>query len=136
MQDASNWYKENKELKRKTMLLMDADTVDEGVDAGESGDADIQNLQKTIKQLSGEVAELQTEVDTLKHIEFITSEQNSKLMEELELEKEKNKQLEHNFHQLKVDYEQIIRVSEMMKKELKNLKEIEENQRNSVVILR
>ena len=137
LQDASNWYKENKVLKRKTMLLMDTDTVDEGVDAGDSnGDSDIQNLQKTIKQLSAEVAELQTEVDTLKHIEFTTSEQNIKLSEDLDSEKDKNKKLEHDMHELKKDYEQIIRVSDMMKKELNNLKEMEENQRNSVVILR
>ncbi|RZC14245.1 shootin-1 [Asbolus verrucosus] len=137
LKDASVWYKENKELKRRTMLLLDGDTVDEGVDAGEAGsDADIENLNKTIKQLSSEVAELQTEVDSLKHIEFITSEQNIKLSEELENEKEKNSKLEHEFIELKKEYEQIIRVSEMMKKELTNLKEIEENQRNNVVILR
>jgi hypothetical protein len=137
LKDASNWYKENKELKRKTMLLMDRDTVDEGVDAGESGgDSDIENLNKTIKQLSAEVAELQTEVDTLKHIEFTTSEQNVKLSEDLDVEKEKNKKLDREFVELKKEYEQIIRVSEMMKKELTHLKEMEENQRNSVVILK
>lgn len=137
MKDASNWYKENKELKRKTMLLLDKDTVDEGVDAGESnGDSDIENLNKTIKQLSSEVAELQTEVDTLKHIEFTTTEQNIKLSEELEYEREKNKKLEHDFHELKKQYEQIIRVSEMMKNEMALLKEVEEKQRNSVVTLR
>ncbi|EFA09805.1 shootin-1 [Tribolium castaneum] len=137
LQDASNWYKENKALKRKTMLLLDTDTVDEGVDAGEStGDSDIENLNKTIKQLSSEIAELQTEVDTLKHVEFTTTEQNIKLSEELEFEKEKNKKLEHDFHELKKQYEQIIRVSEMMKNELTHLKEVEEKQRNSVVILR
>lgn len=81
LKDASHWYKENKELKRRT-ILCDEDTVDEGVDSGEStSDSDIENLNKTIKQLSTEVAELQTEVDSLKESEFQAIEQNSKLSE-------------------------------------------------------
>lgn len=119
------------------MLFLDKDTVDEGVDAGETTpDSDIENLNKIIKQLSSEVAELQTEVDSLKHIEFITTEQNIKLSEELESEKEKNLKMDHDFRELRKEYEQIIRLSEMMKKELGNLKEIEEHQRSNAVILR
>lgn len=71
-------------LKRRTLLLQDTDTVDEGVDAGDgesTSDNDIENLNKTIKQLSAEVAELQTEVDSLKQTEFQTSEENVKLAE-------------------------------------------------------
>lgn len=123
-------------MKRKTMLL-DKDTVDEGVDAGESvGDSDIDNLNKTIKQLSTEVAELQTEVDSLKHIEFQTTEQNIKLNEELELEKEYSKRIEQELNELKKENAQIIRVSEMMKKELQDLKKLQEDQKNNVIILR
>lgn len=84
LKDASQWYKENKALKRKTLLLMDKDTVDEGVDAGENEsnfDTDMENLNKTIKQLSTEVAELKTELETIKQIEFQTSEENIKLSE-------------------------------------------------------
>lgn len=84
LKDASQWYKENKELKRKTLLLMDKDAVDEGVDAGENesnADTDIENLNKTIKQLSTEVAELQTELDTIKETEFQTTEENIRLSE-------------------------------------------------------
>lgn len=71
-------------LKRRTLLLQDKDTVDEGVDAGDgesNSDNDIENLNRTIKQLSAEVAELQTEVDSLKQTEFQTSEENVKLAE-------------------------------------------------------
>jgi len=82
MKDATQWYKENKQLKRKTLHLTDKDTVDEGVDTGESGnDADIENLNKTIKQLSTEVAELQTELDAVRQTEFQALEQQSKLSE-------------------------------------------------------
>lgn len=84
LKDASQWYKENKELKRKTLLLLDKDAVDEGVDAGENEsnpDTDIENLNRTIKQLSTEVAELQTELDTVKQSEFQTIEENIRLSE-------------------------------------------------------
>lgn len=119
------------------MLFLNTDTVDEGVDAGEAtADSDLENLNKTIKQLSSEVAELQTEVDSLKHIEFITTEQNIKISEELDSEKEKNCKLEHDLRELRKEYEQIIRLSEMMKKELTNLKEIEEHQRSNAVIFK
>ncbi|KAJ8984857.1 hypothetical protein NQ317_013058 [Molorchus minor] len=87
LKDATHWYKENKALKRKTLLLLDTDAVDEGVDAGDgepNSENDIENLNKTIKQLSTEVAELQTEVDSLKQTEFQTSEENARLSEELE----------------------------------------------------
>lgn len=63
---------------------MDKDAVDEGVDAGENdsiADTDIENLNRTIKQLSTEVAELQTELDTIKQTEFQTTEENIRLSE-------------------------------------------------------
>ncbi|KAG5899939.1 hypothetical protein JTB14_002488 [Gonioctena quinquepunctata] len=84
LKDATQWYKENKVLKRKTLLLLDKDADDEGVDAGDgesNSDTDIENLNRTIKQLSSEVAELQTEVDSLKQTEFQTSEENVRLSE-------------------------------------------------------
>lgn len=66
------------------MLFLDKDIVDEGVDAGETEsnvDNDIENLNKTIKQLSSEVAELQTELDAIKQTEFQTTEENINLSE-------------------------------------------------------
>ncbi|XP_066245816.1 uncharacterized protein PF3D7_1120000-like [Euwallacea similis] len=137
MKDATHWYKENKQLKRKTLHLADKDTVDEGVDAGESAnDADIENLNKTIKQLSTEVAELQTEVDSVKQSEFQTLEQNSKLSEELEEVKKENYNLNKCLDDLRSEQSQLLRVSEMMKKELEELKEVKEGQRNEILQLR
>ncbi|CAH0555302.1 unnamed protein product [Brassicogethes aeneus] len=133
---SSQWYKENKELKRRTIIL-DEDTVDEGVDSGEAAsDSDIENLNRTIKQLSSEVAELQTEVDSLKESEFQTIEQNSKLSEDLECERQKYRKLNQDFEELKKEYDQILRVSEMVKKELQEMKQNEEDQRNNVVSLK
>lgn len=75
LKDAAQWYQENKQLRRRTLLLPDQDAVDcvEG--------ADIDNLRQTLTQLSAEVAELQTELDAVRHSEFQTLEQNAKLCE-------------------------------------------------------
>ncbi|XP_057667489.1 shootin-1 isoform X1 [Diorhabda carinulata] len=135
LKDATLWYRENKELKRKTLLLMDKDAVDEGVDAGENesnSESDIENLNKTIKQLSTEVAELQTELDSSRQTEFQTSEENIRLSEELELEKQKNVQLEHEFRELKKEHEQTLRIMEMMKNEMKDLQMLEEEHRTNL----
>nr|CAI5868101.1 unnamed protein product [Callosobruchus analis] len=139
LKDATQWYKENKELKRKTMLLMDKDAVDEGVDAGDgesTGDNDIENLNKTIKQLSAEVAELQTEVDQLKQQEFQTTEENVKLSEDLESERRKTEKLESKLDDLQKEHNQLLRVMEMMKKELEEYKQKEEEHRQSLAALK
>ncbi|CAH2011804.1 unnamed protein product [Acanthoscelides obtectus] len=139
LKDATQWYKENKELKRKTMLLMDKDAVDEGVDAGEgesTGDNDIENLNKTIKQLSAEVAELQTEVDQLKQQEFQTTEENVKLGEDLESERRKTEKLESKLGDLQKEHNQLLRVMEMMRKELEEYKQKEEDHRQSLAALK
>nr|XP_023024577.1 shootin-1 isoform X1 [Leptinotarsa decemlineata] len=138
LKDAAQWYKENKVLKRKTLLL-DKDAVDEGVDAGDgesNSDTDIENLNRTIKQLSSEVAELQTEVDSLKQSEFQTLEENVRLSEELDKQKQDNEQLEHTISELKKEREQIMRVTEMMKKELEEYKLLEEQQKTNLANLK
>lgn len=137
MKDATQWYKENKQLKRKTLHLTDKDTVDEGVDTGESGnDADIENLNKTIKQLSTEVAELQTELDAVRQTEFQALEQQSKLSEELDSLKAENSTLKKNLEDLKCEHSQLLRVSEMMRKEVEELREIRDSQREEILQIR
>ncbi|CAH1099291.1 unnamed protein product [Psylliodes chrysocephalus] len=139
LKDASQWYRENKELKRKTLLLMDKDAVDEGVDAGDGDsncETELENLNKTIKQLSTEVAELQTEVDSLKQTEFQTSEENIKLAEDLEDERDKNCKLESQLTELKKEQDQTLRILEMMKKEIKDLQSLEEEHRTNLVNLK
>ncbi|XP_076250178.1 shootin-1-like [Rhynchophorus ferrugineus] len=137
LKDATQWYKENKELKRKTLLLMDKDVVDEGVDAGESSsDGDMENLNKTIKQLSTEVAELQTELDMVRTSEFQTTEQNIKISEDLQLANAENKKLQAELVELKNEHQQLLRVSEIMKKELEDLRQVGESQRNDIILLK
>ncbi|KAK9880028.1 hypothetical protein WA026_008545 [Henosepilachna vigintioctopunctata] len=137
LQDASQWYKQNKELKRRTLLLLDRDAVDEGVDAGDATpDADIENLNRTIKNLSNEVATLQTEVECLKQIEFVTTEENIRLSEELEQEKANTQNLIQELNVLRKENEQLVRISEMTKKEIQDLKELEESRKNEFDVLR
>ncbi|XP_050304369.1 shootin-1 [Anthonomus grandis grandis] len=136
LKDATQWYKENKQLKRRTLHL-DKDTVDEGVDDGEAtNDADIENLNRTIKQLSTEVAELQTELDAARQTEFQTLEQNAKISEDLEQLKIENERLTSELNEFRKEHSQLLRVSEMMKKEMEELRNINENQRTEVIDLR
>lgn len=80
LNDATQWYKENKVLKRRTLLL-DNDTVDEGVDTDESNSdsTDLENLKDSVKQLSQEVAQLQAELNSVKLLEFEATEANANL---------------------------------------------------------
>lgn len=116
---------------------MDTDMVDEGVDADEHGsDTDLENLKASVKQLSSEVGHLQSELNAAKLLEFETSEQNANLIQELDNEREKSSKLEAEVAELKKQNEQLLRVSNMMRRELQELKELEQNQRNSVATLR
>lgn len=157
LNDASQWYRENKVLRRRTMLL-DKDVVDDGLDSEESI-CDLENLKESVKHLSVEIGQLQSELSAAKLLEFETSEQNANLIQvgtscnsayaesyihcyliflfqELDNEKEKRKELEIEVVELKRHNEQIMRISNMMKKELEELKQLELNQRNSVLNLR
>ncbi|CAH1100515.1 unnamed protein product [Psylliodes chrysocephalus] len=135
--DASQWYRENKELKREreTLLIMHKDAVGEG-DGESNCETEIENLNKTIKQLSTKVAELQTEVNSLKEMEFHTSKENIKLAEDLEAERDKNCELDSQLSELKKEQDQTLRILEMMKKEIQDLQSLEEEHKTNLVNLK
>lgn len=56
--------------------------------------------------------------------------------QELDNERERRKELETEVAELKRQNEQILRISNIMKKELEELKQLEETQRNNVLSLR
>ncbi|XP_018332712.1 shootin-1 [Agrilus planipennis] len=130
--EASHWYKEMKVLKRRTMLL-DQDAVDEGVDEDDSkSDSDIDNLNENVKQLSAEIARLQADLNASKLIEFETIEQNINLNQELEEERDKNEKLEAELKSLQENNKQLLRVSEIMRRELDALRNSEETKKEEV----
>lgn len=154
LNDASQWYRENKALRRRTMLT-DKDTVDEGVDTDEPADTDLENLRESVKQLSQEVAQLQAELSAVKLMEFEACESNANLtqaslnfqqlsfseksffyLQELEHERNKNKMLEIEIQELKENMERTLRVSSMMKRELEDLKALEAKEKENAVVLR
>lgn len=116
-------------------MLLDTDTVDEGTD--ENGHSeDLENLRASVKQLSSEVGQLQSELQAAKLLEFETSEQNASLIQELDEEKQRSEKLHSEVLELRKQNEQILRVSSLMKRELDELKALEANQRNNVETLR
>lgn len=76
LSEASGWYRQNQELKRKSTLLLGASLTDV-VDIGD-GDTDqneLEGLRDSIKVLSGQNARLQTELNEAKLSEFEATEQ-------------------------------------------------------------
>lgn len=61
-------------------MLLDKDVVDDGVDTDDSSN-DLENLKESVKQLSAEVGQLQSELNAAKLLEFETSEQNANLIQ-------------------------------------------------------
>lgn len=57
---------------------MDKDVVDDGVD---DSNGDLENLKESVKQLSAEIGQLQSELNAAKLLEFETSEQNANLIQ-------------------------------------------------------
>ncbi|KAK9737876.1 hypothetical protein QE152_g10383 [Popillia japonica] len=136
LNDASHWYRENQKLRRRTLLL-DKDLVDEGVDAGENGnDHDLENLRESVRQLSDEVARLQSDLNAAKLLEFETSEQNVNLTQDLEIERKRTKILEDRLTESEKENEQLLRISKMLQKELEDSKQSEQNQRDNAYRLR
>ncbi|XP_022907757.2 shootin-1-like isoform X2 [Onthophagus taurus] len=136
LSDASNWYRENKVLRRRTLHL-DVDYVDEGVDPDDSsGDHDLENLRESVKQLSVEIGRLQSELNAAKLLEFETIEQNINLSQDLETEKKKTKEMEAKIIEIQRENEQLLRISKMLQKDLEETKQSEEIQKDEAVRLR
>ncbi|XP_065173451.1 shootin-1 [Atheta coriaria] len=137
--DASHWYKENKALRRRTLLLQDADAVDEGVDACEptaSDGADLDNLRESVRALSTEVAQLQAELNAAKLAEFEASEHGAQQSHDLEEERRRNDRLQSELRDLTQSHEQLMRVSGMMQRELEELKRMAASHQSNAEALR
>ncbi|XP_034256392.1 shootin-1 [Thrips palmi] len=87
MQRASEWYKQNRELKRRSTAIMQKviqvqpdgallDLLADETDAAQAAkdEDDLEDLRNTVKRLSGEVARLQSELNAARLQEFEAQE--------------------------------------------------------------
>ncbi|CAG4973315.1 unnamed protein product [Colias eurytheme] len=131
MQQAGEWYKQNKQLKRRSTALLHAlpSTVDiDLTDANDSSseastNEEVEFLKRTVSELSEQIATLQTEASAAKLHEFEAHEVNVQLTQELEVEKEKCAQQAKELEDLRRQLERHNRVSKLLMEEVTSLKE-------------
>ncbi|XP_015121166.1 shootin-1 [Diachasma alloeum] len=132
MQQASQWYKQNRQLKRQSLVLTqrilesrpdalaDDLCLSDEIDANEIDDAE--ELRQTITELSAEVARLQTELNSARLQEFEAQEQAALSNARLEEEREMRDKSEEVIKQLTIHKENMERVSRMVADEVQALK--------------
>lgn len=119
MERASQWYKQNRQLKRRSSALMNKvksvapSTLDDLVDDtdGNDNDTEMEELLKTVKQLTQEVSRLQAELNKIKLQEFEAQEQTVDLTSELEEERRGRIRAEQELKELKMKHDNLENVS-------------------------
>ncbi|VVC33452.1 Hypothetical protein CINCED_3A025823 [Cinara cedri] len=129
MERASQWYKQNRELKRRSSALMQKvksvapSTLDDLTDDtdGTDNDTEMEELLKTIKELTQEVSRLQAELNKIKLQEFEAQEQTVDLTSELEEERRMRSRVEQELKELKMKHENLESVSRKVVEETTEL---------------
>ncbi|XP_025197743.1 shootin-1 [Melanaphis sacchari] len=124
MERASQWYKQNRELKRRSSALMQkvmsvapsslddlADDTDGNENDTDNNDIEIEELRKTVKELTQEVSRLQAELNKIKLQEFEAQEQTVDLTSELEEERRARNRAEQELKELKMKHNNLESVS-------------------------
>ncbi|XP_053979857.1 shootin-1 isoform X2 [Hylaeus volcanicus] len=144
MQQASQWYRQNRELKRRSQIItqkflqnnhdgsLDIDVSDE-VD---SNFEDLDQLRETVKELSKEIARLQTELHSARLQEFEAQEQVTHLTTQLEEEKSLRQKCEEKVNEMKVHKENMERVTKMVAEEVQSLKTQCDRERENAKIMK
>ncbi|KAK2579279.1 hypothetical protein KPH14_008238 [Odynerus spinipes] len=144
MQQASEWYKQNRELKRKSQIIaqkylqinpggsVDLDITDE-VD---SNFEDIDQLRETVRELSQEIAKLQTDLNSARLQEFEAQEQITLLTTQLEEEKTLRRKADEKINEMKMQKENMERVTKMVAKEVQALKTQCDRERETAKIMK
>lgn len=144
MQQATQWYKQNRELKRKSQVLaqkflqvnpegiVDIDISDE-VD---SNSDDTEQLRETVRELSEEVARLQTELNSAKLQEFEAQEQVTLLSAQLEEERALREEGEVKMREFQKQRENMERVTRLVADEVQALKEQCDKERENAKIMK
>ncbi|XP_050674900.1 shootin-1-like [Leptidea sinapis] len=131
MQQAGEWYKQNKQLKRRSTVLLqalpaavDIDLTDANDTSSEaSSNEEVEFLKRCVSELSEQVASLQTEASAARLHEFEAHETNVHLTQELEAEKEKTASQEKELVELRLQLERHNRVSKLLMDEVTALKD-------------
>lgn len=145
MQQASQWYRQNRELKRRSQIMtqkflhnnpeqsLDFDLSDE-VDT--SNFEDLDELRQTVKELSGEIARLQTELHSARLQEFEAQEQVTQLTTQLEEERALREKGEEKINEMKVHKGNMERITKMVAEEVQVLKTQCDRERENAKILK
>ncbi|XP_017799126.1 PREDICTED: shootin-1 isoform X1 [Habropoda laboriosa] len=144
MQQASQWYRQNRELKRRSQIItqkllqsnpegsLDLEISDE-VD---SNFEDLDQLRETVKELSKEIARLQTELHSARLQEFEAQEQVTHLTTQLEEERTLRQKCEEKVNEMKVHKENMERVTKMVAEEVQALKAQCDRERENAKIMK
>ncbi|XP_063369392.1 shootin-1 [Cydia amplana] len=131
MQQAGEWYKQNKQLKRRSQAILHAlpahaeiDFTDSNSTASDSSsNEEVEFLKQTVSDLSKQVASLQAELSAARLQEFEAHESTAALAQELDAEKEKTAAQEKELEELKSQIERHHRVSKLLMEEVTALKD-------------
>ncbi|KAK1127577.1 hypothetical protein K0M31_004108 [Melipona bicolor] len=144
MQQASQWYRQNRELKRRSQIItqkflqsnpegsLDLEIPDE-VD---SNFEDLDQLRETVKELSKEIARLQTELHSARLQEFEAQEQVTHLTTQLDEERTLRQKCEEKVNEMKVQKENMERVTKMVAEEVQALKTQCDRERENAKIMK
>ncbi|XP_048001665.1 myosin-11-like isoform X1 [Leguminivora glycinivorella] len=131
MQQAGEWYKQNKQLKRRSQAILHAlpshaeiDFTDSNSTASDtSSNEEVEFLKQTVSDLSKQVASLQAELSAARLQEFEAHESTAALAQELDNEKEKSATQQKELEDLKSQIERHHRVSKLLMEEVTALKD-------------
>lgn len=144
MQQASQWYRQNRELKRRSQIItqklmqnnsegsLDFELSDE-VD---SNFEDVDQLRETVKELSKDIARLQTELHSARLQEFEAQEQVTHLTTQLDEERTLRQKYEEKVNEMKVQKENMARVTKMVAEEVQALKVQCDRERENAKIIK
>ncbi|XP_011701532.1 PREDICTED: shootin-1 isoform X2 [Wasmannia auropunctata] len=144
MQQASQWYRQNRELKRRSQIMAQKflhSNPDESLhfdvsDEVDSNFEDLDQLRQTVKELSGEIARLQTDLHSARLQEFEAQEQVMQLTTQLEEERILRQKDQEKINEMKVHKENMERVTKMVAEEVQTLKTQCDRERESAKILK
>ncbi|KAJ4448689.1 hypothetical protein ANN_00079 [Periplaneta americana] len=145
MKSASQWYMQNRELKRKSAVLaqkflkeapMSITDIADEADTGASSDGELDNLLKTIKDLSEEVGQLQAELSAARLQEFEAQEQAMSLGAQLDEERGRRTRAETELQELRAMKQNLGRVSRLVASEMTALRELCEHEKQQALRMR